>query len=144
MNNALYVTGQNGAQVHLYATGGIAAYSGLGSGITQLANLSLTGQLTAASVKANYVESDGDLRLNSGSDSRIILNKNTTVDSDGWITTPQLNATQRILVNSGGDIRIGSTAADYRITDVYADGTYVYITINGMRYRFTPSSKTAV
>ena len=144
VNNALYVTGQNGAQVHLYATGGIAAYSGLGSGITQLANLSLTGQLTAASVKANYVESDGDLRLNSGSDSRIILNKNTTVDSDGWITTPQLNATQRIVVNSGGDIRIGSIAAEYRITDVHADGTYVYITINGKRYRFTPSSTTAV
>ena len=134
-NNALYVTGQGGAQVHLYATGGIAAYSGLGSGITQLANLSLTGQLTAASVMANSVGSDGDLRLNSGSDSRIILNKNTTVDSDGWITTPQLNATQRILVNSGGDIRIGSIAAEYRITDVHADGTYVYITINGKQYR---------
>lgn len=144
VNNALYVTGQDGAQVHLYATGGIAGYSGLGSGIKQLANLSLTGQLTAASVKANNVGSDGILRLNAGSDSSIILNKNTTVDSDGWITTPQLNATQRIVVNSGGDIRIGSTAADYRITDVHADGTYVYITINGKRYRFTPSSTTTV
>lgn len=144
VNNALYVTGQDGAQVHFYATGGIAVYSGLGSGITQLANLSLTGQLTAASVKANYVESDGILRLNAGSESSIILNKNTTVDSDGWITTPQLNATLRIVVNSGGDIRIGSTAADYRITDVHADGTYVYITINGKRYRFTPSSTTTV
>lgn len=135
VNNALYVTGQNGAQVHLYATGGIAAYSGLGSGITQLANLSLTGQLTAASVKANYVESDGILHLNAGSDSSIILNKNTTVASDGRITTPQLNATQRIVVNSGGDIRIGKTTAEYRITDVHADGTYVYITINGKQYR---------
>lgn len=144
VNNALYVTGQNGAQVHLYATGGIAAYSGLGSGITQLANLSLTGRLTAASVKANYVESDGILHLNAGSDSSIILNKNTTVDSDGWITTPQLNATQRIVVNSGGDIRIGKTTAEYRITDVHADGTYVYITINGKRYRLTPSSTTTV
>lgn len=135
VNNALYVTGQDGAQVHLYATGGIAAYSGLGSGITQLANLSLTGQLTAASVMANSVGSDGVLRLNAGSESSIILNKNMTVDSDGWITTPQLNATQRILVNSGGDIRIGSIAAEYRITDVHADGTYVYITINGKQYR---------
>ena len=143
-NNALYVTGQDGAQVHLYATGGIAAYSGLGSGITQLANLSLTGQLTAASVKANNVGSDGILHLNAGSDSSIILNKNTTVDSDGWITTPQLNATQRIVVNSGGDIRIGSIAAEHRITDLYADGSYVYITINGKRYRFTPSSTTTV
>lgn len=135
INNALYVTGKDGAQVHLYATGGIAAYSGLGSGITQLANLSLTGQLTAASVMANSVGSDGILRLNAGSESSIILNKNMTVDSDGWITTPQLNATQRVLVNSGGDIRIGSIAAEYRITDVHADGTYVYITINGKQYR---------
>ena len=144
VNNALYVTGQNGAQVHLYATGGIAAYSGLGSGITQLANLSLTGQLTAASVRANTVESDGILHLNAGSDSSIILNKNMTVASDGRITTPQLNATQRIVVESGGDIRIGSTAAEYRITDLYADGSYVYITVNGKRYRFTPSSTTTV
>ena len=144
VNNALYVTGQNGAQVHLYATGGIAAYSGLGSGITQLANLSLTGQLTAASVRANTVESDGILHLNAGSGSSIILNKNMTVASDGRITTPQLNATQRIVVESGGDIRIGSTAAEYRITDLYADGSYVYITVNGKRYRFTPSSTTTV
>lgn len=143
-NNALYVTGADGAQINFYATGGIAAFSGLDGSVSELANLDITGQLTAASVKANYVGSDGILHLNAGSDSSIILNKNMTVDSDGWITTPQLNATQRILVNSGGDIRIGSTAANHGITDVYADGTYVYITINGMRYRFTPSSKTAV
>lgn len=144
VNNALYVTGKDGAQVHLYATGGIATYSGLGSGITQLANLSLTGQLTAASVKANNVGSDGILHLNAGSESSIILNKNTTVDSDGWITTPQLNATQRILVNSGGDIRIGSIAAEYRITDVHADGTYVYITVNGKKYKLYCVSVTSV
>ena len=143
-NNALYVTGQDGAQVNFYATGNVAGYSGLDGSVSELANLDITGQLTAARVKANYVGSDGILHLNAGSDSSIILNKNMTVDSDGWITTPQLNATQRILVNSGGDIRIGSTAADYRITDVYADGTYVYITINGKRYRFTPSSTTTV
>ena len=143
-NNALYVTGKDGAQINFYATGNVAGFSGLDGSASELANLNITGQLTAASVKANYVGSDGILHLNAGSDSSIILNKNTTVDSGGRITTQRLNATQRILVNSGGDIRIGSTAADYRITDVHADGTYVYITINGMRYRFTPSSKTAV
>ena len=143
-NNALYVTGAGGAQVNFYATGNVAGYSGLDGSVSELANLDIAGQLTAASVKANYLESDGDLRLNAGLDSSIILNKNTTFDSDGWITTPQLNATQRIVVNSGGDIRIGSTAANHGITDVYADGTYVYITINGMRYRFTPSSTTTV
>ena len=143
-NNALYVTGADGAQVNFYATGNVAGFSGLDGSVSELTNLDITGQLTAARVKANYLESDGDLRLNAGSDSSIILNKNTTVDSDGWITTPQLNATQRIVVNSGGDIRIGDTTANHRITDVYADGSYVYITINGKRYRFTPSSTTAV
>ena len=143
-NNALYVTGQGGAQVHLYATGGIAAYSGLGSGITQLANLSLTGQLTAASVRANTVESDGNLHLYAGSGCDIILNGNATVDPDGWITAPWLAADERLHVEAGGMLSIGSTAADHGITDVYADGSYVYITINGKRYRFTPSSTTAV
>ena len=143
-NNALYVTGKDGAQVNFYATGNVAGYSGLDGSVSELANLDIAGQLTAASVKANYLKSDGDLRLNAGLDSSIILNKNTTFDSDGWITTPQLNATQRIVVNSGGDIRIGKTTADHRITDVYADGSYVYITINGKRYRFTPSSTTTV
>ena len=143
-NNALYVTGAGGAQINFYATGNVAGFSGLDGSVSELANLNVTGQLTAARVKANYVGSDGILHLNAGSDSSIILNKNTTVDSDGWITTPQLNATQRILVNSGGDIRIGSTAANHGITDVYADGSYVYITINGKRYRFTPSSTTTV
>lgn len=138
VNNALYVTGQNGAQVHLYATGGIAAYSGLGSGITQLANLSLTGRLTAASVKANYVESDGILHLNAGSGSKIFLNGNTTVDADGCIISEE-----RAYIKSG-DLCIGSTDANHGITDLYADGTYVYITINGKRYRLTPSSTTTV
>ena len=81
-NNALYVTGADGAQVNFYATGNVAGYSGLDGSVSELANLDITGQLTAASVKANYLESDGDLRLNAGSDSSIILNKNTTFDSD--------------------------------------------------------------
>ena len=143
-NNALYVTGAGGAQVNFYATGNVAGFSGLDGSVSELANLDITGQLTAASINVDTIESAGTLQLNSGSGCDIVLNGIATVDPDGWITTPQLNATQRIVVNSGGDIRIGSAAADHGITDVYADGTYVYITINGMRYRFTPSSKTAV
>lgn len=143
-NNALYVTGADGAQVNFYATGNVAGFSGLDGSVSELTNLDITGQLTAARVKANYVGSDGILHIDAGSDSSIILNKNMTVDSDGWITTPQLNAIKRIVVNSGGDIRIGDTTANHGITDVYADGSYVYITINGKRYRFTPSSTTTV
>lgn len=143
-NNALYVTGKDGAQINFYATGNVAGFSGLDGSVSELTNLDITGQLTAARVKANYVGSDGILHIDAGSDSSIILNKNMTVDSDGWITTPQLNAIKRIVVNSGGDIRIGDTTANHGITDVYADGSYVYITINGKRYRFTPSSTTTV
>lgn len=143
-NNALYVTGQGGAQVHLYATGGIAAYSGLGSGITQLANLSLTGQLTAASVRANTVESDGTFYLHAGSGCDIILNGNATVDPDGWITAPWLAADERLHVEAGGMLSIGSTDANHGITDLYADGSYVYITVNGKKYKLYCVSVTSV
>lgn len=136
VNNALYVTGQNGAQVHLYATGGIAAYSGLGSGITQLANLSLTGQLTAASVKAGSITNDDDIVLNANGKYVWLNGRTAYVDSGGCIITPQLTAGERMC--------IGATTADHFITDLYADDSYVYITVNGKRYRLTPSSTTTV
>lgn len=149
-NNALYVTGQGGAQVHLYATGGIAAYSGLGSGITQLANLSLTGQLTAASVKANrynigeenflYENSSGQLAF-SLYDSLGFGGSSTYFNSDGWLYVESGN---EIILKDKAVLRIGADTANHGITDVHADGTYVYITINGKRYRLTPSSTTTV
>lgn len=150
VNNALYVTGQDGAQVHLYATGGIAAYSGLGSGITQLANLSLTGQLTAASVKANtykigenndlYEESNGQLYF-SLYDKFFIGGYDTYFDSDGGL---HVNNGNGIKLTGKAVLRIGADTDEHGITDLYADGSYVYITINGKRYRFTPSSTTTV
>ena len=143
-NNALYVTGQNGAQVNFYATGNVAGYSGLDGSVSELANLDITGQLTAASINVDTIESAGTLQINSGSGCDIVLNGIATVDPDGWIVAPYLAANDRLHVEQGGKLSIGSTAANHGITDVYADGTYVYITINGMRYRFTPSSKTAV
>lgn len=135
VNNALYVTGQNGAQVHLYATGGIAAYSGLGSGITQLANLSLTGQLTAASVRIGeyntlYEDSDGELCIST--DNSLNIGGKNTYFADGWL---YMNSANEIQLTGDAALRIGSIAAEYRITDVHADGTYVYITINGKQYR---------
>lgn len=150
INNALYVTGQNGAQVHLYATGGIAAYSGLGSGITQLANLSLTGQLTAASVKANrytigeenflYENSSGQLEF-SLYDSLGFGGSSTYFNSDGWL---YMNSANEIQLTGDAALRIGANTDNHRITDLYADGSYVYITVNGKRYRLTPSSTTTV
>ena len=143
-NNALYVTGKDGAQINFYATGNVAGFSGLDGSVSGLANLDITGQLTAASINVDIIESAGTLQLNSGSGCDIVLNGNATVDPEGWIVAPWLAANQRLHVEQGGKLSIGSTAANHGITDVYADGTYVYITINGKRYRFTPSSTTTV
>ena len=143
-NNALYVTGAGGAQVNFYATGNVAGFSGLDGSVSELANLDIAGQLTAASINVDTIESAGTLQLNSGSGCDIVLNGIATVDPDGWIVAPYLAANNRLHVEQGGKLSIGSTAANHGITDVYADGSYVYITINGKRYRFTPSSTTTV
>lgn len=144
-NNALYVTGKDGAQVNFYATGNVAGYSGLDGSVSELANLNITGQLTAASVNigANstlYEDSGG--QLNIGVDAALYIGgKATYFDQDGWLFVTDYN---ELHIKDGGILRIGSAAANHGITDVYADGTYVYITINGKRYRFTPSSTTTV
>ena len=144
-NNALYVTGVGGAQINFYATGNVAGFSGLDGSVSELANLDITGQLTAARVNigANstlYEGSSGQLKLDA-SEGLYIGGIATHFDSDGWLYLSDGNELQ---LTGGAILRIGSTAADHGITDVYADGTYVYITINGKRYRFTPSSTTAV
>ena len=144
-NNALYVTGVNGAQVNFYATGNVAGYSGLDGSVSELANLDITGQLTAARVNigANsslYEDSSGQLKLDA-SEGLYICGIATRFDSDGWLYLSDENELQ---LTKGAVLRIGSAAANHGITDVYADGTYVYITINGKRYRFTPSSTTTV
>ena len=144
-NNALYVTGARGAQVNFYATGNVACYSGLDGSVSELANLDIAGQLTAARVNIGqnsslYEGSNGQLKLDA-SEGLYIGGVATHFDSDGWLYLSDGNELQ---LTKGAILRIGSDAANHGITDVYADGTYVYITINGMRYRFTPSSTTTV
>ena len=144
-NNALYVTGKDGAQINFYATGNVAGFSGLDGSVSELANLDITGQLTAARVNigANstlYEDSGG--QLNIGVDAALYIGgKATYFDQDGWLFVTGQN---ELHIKDGGILRIGSAAANHGITDVYADGSYVYITINGKRYRFTPSSTTTV
>lgn len=144
-NNALYVTGKDGAQINFYATGNVAGYSGLDGSVSELANLDITGQLTAARVNIGtnsslYEGSSGQLKLDA-SEGLYIGGVATHFDSDGWL---YLTSQNEIQLTDGAILRIGSAAADHGITDVYADGTYVYITINGKRYRFTPSSTATV
>lgn len=144
-NNALYVTGKDGAQINFYATGNVAGFSGLDGSVSELANLDITGQLTAARVNigANsslYEGSSGQLKLDIV-EGLYIGGVATHFDSDGWL---YLTSQNEIQLTGGAILRIGSAAANHGITDVYADGSYVYITINGKRYRFTPSSTTTV
>lgn len=144
VNNALYVTGKDGAQVNLYATGGIAAYSAIGS-VTQLANLQLTGRLTARSaVFTGMVQASS------------ILLDNFTIDTNNEYLEIRYHdldyAENQLVLDVYGDIYcegylyvngktwlnetyIGSQASTYKITGIYADGINVYITINGKKYK---------
>lgn len=144
VNNALYVTGKDGEQVNLYATGGLAAYSAIGS-VTQLANLQLTGQLRARSaVFTGMVQASS------------ILLDNFTLDTNNEYLEIRYHgldyAENQLVLDVYGDIYsegylyvngktwlnetyIGSQATTYKITGIYADGINVYITINGKKYK---------
>ena len=135
-NNALYVTGAGGAQVNFYATGNVAGFSGLDGSVSELANLDITGQLTAASVATNAINSNGDLVIDANGDYVYLNGRAAYVDTDGHIHANEVHISERL--------RVGGTTTTFDITGIYADGTYVYITINGKRYRFTPSSTTTV
>ena len=134
-NNALYVTGADGAQVNFYATGGLSGYSALGTFDT-LTNLNITGQLSAGSVATSGINSVGDLVIDANGDNVYLNGRAAYVDGDGYIHANEVHISDRL--------RVGGTTATYDITGVYADGSYVYITINGKRYRLTPSSTTTV
>lgn len=143
-NNALYVTGKDGAQVNLYATGGLATYSAIGS-VTQLANLQLTGQLTARSaaftgmVQASYILLDNftidtnneylEIRYNGldYAENQLVLDVYGDIYSEGY-----LYVNGKTWLN---ETYIGSQASTYKITGIYADGINVYITINGKKYK---------
>lgn len=144
VNNALYVTGRDGAQVNLYATGGLAAYSAIGS-VTQLANLQLTGQLTARSaaftgmVQASYILLDNftidtnneylEIRYHGldYAENQLVLDVYGDIYSEGY-----LYVNGKTWLN---ETYIGSQASTYKITGIYADGINVYITINGKKYK---------
>ena len=134
-NNALYVTGADGAQVNFYATGGLSGYSALGTFDT-LTNLNITGQLSAGSVATSGINSVGDLVIDANGDNVYLNGRAAYVDGDGYIYANEVHISDRL--------RVGGTTATYDITGVYADGSYVYVTINGKRYRLTPSATTTV
>ena len=58
----------------------------------------------------------------------------TKFDSAGWL---YFDNSKLMLINNSA-INIGDTGAKYDITDIHADGTYVYITINDKQYKLAP------
>lgn len=147
-NNALFVKGKDGAPVNLVATGDVAAYSGLGSGFDTLTDLTLTNSLTVGTAKISQ-HKDGGLNIGGGENGgEIYLDAPVYFQEDSdttlyWLTVEKgttLNGTTdiydgSICVRGGSYLQIGATTADYKITDIHADGTNVCITINGTQYK---------
>lgn len=139
-NNALYVTGQDGKQINFYSTGWLSAYSALPS-ITNLTDLQLSGKLTASTIQTDKLMFTDDYIYKS-SNNYLVFNIScqgfmigeTYFDSAGWL---YFNNNSRLVLNNSA-INIGDTGAKYDITDIHADGTYVYITINDKQYKLAP------
>lgn len=140
-NNALYVTGQDGKQINFYSTGWLSAYSALLS-TTSLTDLQLSGKLTAATIQTDKLMLTDDNYIYKSSNNYLVFNIScagfmigeTYFDSAGWL---YFNNNSRLVLNNSA-INIGDTGAKYDITDIHADGTYVYITINDKQYKLAP------
>lgn len=140
-NNALYVTGQDGKQINFYSTGWLSAYSALPS-ITNLTDLQLSGKLTASTIQTDKLMFTDDDYIYKSSNNYLVFNigcagfmiGETYFDSAGWL---YFNNNSRLVLNNSA-INIGDTGAKYDITDIHADGTYVYITINDKQYKLAP------
>lgn len=140
-NNALYVTGQDGKQINFYSTGWLSAYSALPS-ITNLTDLQLSGKLTASTIQTDKLMFTDDDYIYKSSNNYLVFNIScagfmigeTYFDSAGWL---YFNNNSRLVLNNSA-INIGDTGAKYDITDIHADGTYVYITINDKQYKLAP------
>lgn len=127
-NNALFVKGKDGASVNLVATGDVAAYSGLGSGFDTLTDLTLTNKLTVKDIQAsNKITAKSiDAQYLSVSDSM-----QQSIDMGEYDIDNCQNFTCQYMF--ADEINLGSD----QITELSASGSYMYITINGTRYRIS-------
>lgn len=127
-NNALFVKGKDGASVNLVATGDVAAYSGLGSGFDTLTDLTLTNKLTVKDIQAsNKITAksiDAQYLSVSNSMQQSIDMGECDIDNCQNFTCQYMFADE---INLGSD----------QITELSASGSYMYITINGTRYRIS-------
>lgn len=121
-NNALMVSNGSGGAVNLVATGDVAAFSGLGSGFDTLTDLTLTNKLTAKNINATRAT----FRYLSISNCM-----EQSIDMGGYDIDNCQNVTCQYMFTD--EINLGSD----QITELSASGSYMYITINGSRYRIS-------
>lgn len=127
-NNALFVKGKDGAPINLVATGDVAAYSGLGSGFDTLTDLALTNKLTVKDIQASnkITAKNIDAQYLSVSNSM-----QQSIDMGGYdIDNCQTCTCQYMFIN---EINLGSD----QITELSVSGSYMYLRINGTRYKIS-------
>ena len=127
-NNALFVKGKDGAPINLVATGDVAAYSGLGSGFDTLTDLTLTNKLTVKDIQAsNKITAKSiDAQYLSVSNSM-----QQSMDMGGYdIDNCQACTCQYMFTK---EINLGSD----QITELSVSGSYMYLRINGTRYKIS-------
>lgn len=139
-NNALIVSDGNGGAVNIVAMGDVAAFGGLGSGFDKLTDLTLTNKLTARDIYCSRnLTVDGKLECTGRLVTAYMSIDNVEIGSSITLSSDYIY----LGLSEGAYIHYEDS--DSKITDISADGsTYVYITINGMKYRLTASQVTNV
>jgi hypothetical protein len=134
-NNALFVKGKDGAPINLVATGDVAAFSGLGSGFDTLTDLTLTNKLTANALNIGNgygitceIDKYGDYQT------RIdyLHVENYFYAND--MKVDYLTVGENIVFSKN------NTTIEDVTTGVEDETQYVYITINGTKYKLVATT----
>lgn len=139
-NHALKVSDINGAgSINLYATGDVAAYSGLGSGFDTLTDLTLTNKLKAKYIQATssltaVSATIGGVKFYEDDDYCPVIDLSGDGESVGYITGADAFIMDRALVKK---LQLyDSVKGNYKDIKYDGDNGYVYITINSVKYKF--------
>lgn len=130
-NNALMVSDGSGGAVNIVAMGDVAAFGGLGSGFDTLTDLTLTNSLTVKDVQAsNKITAKSiDAQFLSVSNSM-----QQSMDMGGYDIDNCQNCTCQYMFTD--EINLGSD----QITELSVSGSYIYLRINGTRYKISATN----
>ena len=133
-NHALKVSDVNGAgSINLYATGDVAAYSGLGSGFDTLTDLTLTNKLTVKTIACSgnaiidgELECTGEITTAYMSINDVTIGSSITLDNDHIFMG----------LSNGAYIEFATNGRTSQLSDVWINNDkQVCITINGKEYK---------